>query len=112
MFLQESLESDSLPAAPPSLEICPANDIFHDDSFPTPFPAVEIDDGMDFVSRAFNEARMVAEKALGNNTKVSKKKSNAGNAKISKVKKEIQKKVNKEETESCWWSCLKFTSCP
>ena len=112
MFLQESLESDPLPTPPPSLELCPAND----DSFPTPFPVVKNDDSLDFVTRAFNEARMAAEKALGNNAKTSKKTKNASNVKINReIKKDTQKKVNKETTkekESCWWFYFKFTSCP
>ena len=107
MFPQESLESDSLPTPPPSLELCAAND----DSFLTSFPVVEMDDSVDFVTRAFNEARMAAEKALGNNAKISKKTKNASNVKISKEVKKVKKETKKEK-ESCWWSCLKFTSCP
>ena len=105
MSVQESLEADSLPTPPFPLEKCPADDAVQD-SVSQPFPVVEVDDSMDFISRAFYEARLVAEKALGKNTKISKKKRNASKAKMKKVKKEIQK-VSKEATkdkEPCWWS--------
>ena len=69
-------------------------------------------ESMDFVSRAFQAAREMAEMALQESSKGSKaiyktesKKLSLANTK--KIKKEIQK-----DDASGWWTCLKVTSCP
>ena len=113
MIAQDSLEAGSLPALPPRLATCPADDAVQDDSFPTQFPVFQLADSMDFVSRAFHEAHMEAEKALVKNTNLSKKKKDASNEKVKQVKKDSQK-VKKEATKDkeIWWSCLKVASCP
>ena len=79
---------------------------------PAPCQACQDDsfESMDFVARAFQQAREMAEIALGRKMKeVEKKEHKKNNVRVNPKK--VRKQIQKDDT-SCWWTCLDVSSCP
>lgn len=78
---------------------------------PAPCQASQNDsfESMDFVDRAFQHAREMAEISLGKNTKEVDKKEHRKNVRANPKK---VRKQNQKGDKSCWWTCLDVSSCP